>query len=370
MYRNSTHWIPIINSILWAIFLSYLTACYSEAHPVTTSVFLAEFAHFLESAVFCTDHLVISGDFNIHVDVLDDPDAIKLRELLETMGLEQHVTVPTHISKHTLDLIITRHSDKICVSSPWTDYLFSDHMPVHCRLRIEKLPFNETKISFRKVKSIDMNAFKADLLASDLCTDLLSLELDDLVVRYNSTLLSTLGNHAPLLTKSVTKRPTVPWFTREVKAAKNERRKAERKWRRSKMHSDFLVYKAKINQATYIMKSARRDYYTNFIHENSGDQRKLFRSARTLFDTKSELTFQGYNDSNVLANDIGLYFTQKIERIRAGLDTSALGNAKLNRLVSSRHPYLRLLLGWNHLAVYLKTTLKSLSPDQIRSRAL
>ena len=48
---------------------------YSEAHPTTTSVFLAEFSQYLESAVLCTDQLLISGDFNIHVDVTDDSDA-------------------------------------------------------------------------------------------------------------------------------------------------------------------------------------------------------------------------------------------------------------------------------------------------------
>ena len=306
---------------------------YSETHPVTSSVFFTEFAQFLESAVLCTDHLVISGDFNIHMDVPDHSDAIKLRDLLETTGLVQHVTVPTHISMHTLDLIITRHSDRICVSPPWTDYLLSDHMPVYCQLRIEKLKpcFKRTKISYRKMKPIDIDAFKKDLSSSDLCNDLLTLELDDLVVRYNATLLSTVNSHAPLLTKIVTKRPTVPWFTTEVKAAKKECRKAERKWRRSKSPGDFLAYKAKKNQSTNVMKNARKAYFTNFIHENSHDQRKLFRSAKTLFDTKTDLLFQSYSDSNVLANDIGSFFTQKIERIRTEVDTALVEIAEPTR---------------------------------------
>ena len=85
-------------------------APYSEVQPVVTSVFFGEFSDFLESAVFCAshDHLVITGDFNIHMDVMDDVDAIKLRGLLESTGIKQHVTIPTHISKYTLDLIITR----------------------------------------------------------------------------------------------------------------------------------------------------------------------------------------------------------------------------------------------------------------------
>ena len=78
---------------------------YSEAHPVTTSVFLEEFSTFLESAVFCTNHLLITGDFNIHMDVADDPDAIRMRGLLESTGLKQHVNIPTHISGHILDLL-------------------------------------------------------------------------------------------------------------------------------------------------------------------------------------------------------------------------------------------------------------------------
>ena len=70
---------------------------YSAVHPVTTSVFLEEFLEFLESTVFTARHLLITRDFNIHIDVTDDPDALRLHDLLENTGLEQHVTVPTHI---------------------------------------------------------------------------------------------------------------------------------------------------------------------------------------------------------------------------------------------------------------------------------
>jgi endonuclease/exonuclease/phosphatase family metal-dependent hydrolase len=116
---------------------------YSAAHPVITGVFLEEFSEFLESVVFCANHLLITGDFNIHMDMADDADAIKLCELLESVGLQQHVTVPTHISKHTLDLIITRQSDPLGISVPWTDYLFSDHMPVTVSSRSASPPLEK-----------------------------------------------------------------------------------------------------------------------------------------------------------------------------------------------------------------------------------
>ena len=93
---------------------------YSDAHPVTTSVSFEEFSAFLESAVFCPSHLLITGDFNIQMDVEADTDAVRLRELLESTDLKQHVTAPTHISRHTLDVIITRLSDQLDISNVQT----------------------------------------------------------------------------------------------------------------------------------------------------------------------------------------------------------------------------------------------------------
>ena len=151
---------------------------------------------------------------------------------------------------------------------------------------------------------------------------MLSLDLNDLVDCYNRTLSAALEQHAPLICKTVVKRPTVPWFNEEVKSAKKARRRAERKWRRTKLYSDFLIYKSKKNQATFVMKCARKDYYTTFIQENSNDHRKLFKSAKTLFDREIGLNFPEYSDSTVLANDIGDFFVKKIERIRRELDST------------------------------------------------
>ena len=119
----------------------------------------------------------------------DDLDACRFLELLDSVGLDQHVSVPTHISGHTLDLIITRNSDQLLVSSPWTDYLFSDHLPVHCNIQVEKPLLKSKRISFRKLKSIDISSLRDDLSRSDLCSNAIdSLELNDLVTHYDEAL--------------------------------------------------------------------------------------------------------------------------------------------------------------------------------------
>ena len=157
------------------------------------------------------------------MDVADDPDATRMRGLLESTGLKQHVNIPTHLSGHTLDLVITRLSDHLGISTPWADYLFSDHMPVYCKLQVPKPAFKRSKITFQKIKSIDTGALLEELSPTDLCTNLHSYDLDGLVNEYNNTLKVALDCHAPIITKTVTKRPSVPWFNDEVKSAKKKR---------------------------------------------------------------------------------------------------------------------------------------------------
>ena len=90
---------------------------YSERHPVNISVFFEEFADYLESVVVSVDPIIISGDFNIHIDVPDDPCTVKFLSILECLGLKNHVFNPTYESGHALDLFITR---KDCDFQSWT----------------------------------------------------------------------------------------------------------------------------------------------------------------------------------------------------------------------------------------------------------
>lgn len=163
------------------------------------------------------------GDFYIHVDVTNDPDAVRFLELLNSMNLIQHVNIPTHISGHTLDLVITRNSDQLSIYPPWTDHLFSDHLPVHCCVQVDKPTFDKkSQISYRKIKSINIETLQDEISKSELCNNTL-LDLSDLVNCYNDTLSSVLDRHAPVIKKSVTKRPIAPWFNQEIKTAKKRK---------------------------------------------------------------------------------------------------------------------------------------------------
>ena len=173
------------------------------------------------------------------------------------------------------------------------------------------------EINYRQLKAIDMDALRADLRDSDLCTKEFT-NVDEMASCYNSTLQAILNKHAPLKTKTVVNRKRVPWFNSQMKAAIRARRKAERTWRKSKSVHDLSVFKAKKNRATFIMNQARCEYYTSHIQENSSNMRKLFQSTKALLCDAKDISFPS-GDPDRLANEFGSFFVQKIERINSSL---------------------------------------------------
>ena len=75
----------------------------------------------------CRSIILISGDFNFHLDDPSDNDAKTFTDLLETFGFSQHVTAPTHSSRHTLDLLISRSSNDINIHLIQSTFFLSDH---------------------------------------------------------------------------------------------------------------------------------------------------------------------------------------------------------------------------------------------------
>lgn len=116
-------------------------------------------------------------------------------------------------------------------------------------------------------------------------------------------------------------RPVVPWYKEDIDQAKRAHRKAERKWRRTRLPSDFEDYKKKWNYATNLMNKARQEFYTHFVEENSSNQKKLFNAANKLLGERKQLCFPEHINKIVLVNDIGRYFVRKIEHIRTDVDS-------------------------------------------------
>ena len=130
---------------------------------------------------------------------------------------------------------------------------------------------------------------------------------------YNSTLSSPFDKHAPPPLKKVISRQRVTWFNSDIKEAIRARRRAERKWRNTNSQQHLRAFKVARNHTAYLMNSARRDYFSNLIAENSSNQRKLFHTTNSLPFEPTDVSFPDHIPPDDLANNFGNYLVQKIE---------------------------------------------------------
>ena len=211
---------------------------YSSLDPVFASVFFDEFSQFLENVVMCPEV---------------DNDTKKFMDLLETFSLSQHVSGPTHLSGHTLDLIITRLSDDVVLASPKGTFPISDHFIIQCPIGFPWPALSCKELTFCKLKNIDIAKFSADIASSMLCASVNWDNIDALSDCFNMTLTDILDKHAPLKTRITINRPKISWFNDDIKQLKHKRRRLEKKALKTDLPGDWNNYHKVRNQYSALL---------------------------------------------------------------------------------------------------------------------
>ncbi|XP_076118489.1 uncharacterized protein LOC143099278 [Alosa pseudoharengus] len=75
--------------------------------PGPYTEFLEGFSDFLSTLTIQTEKILILGDFNIHMDNVNDCLTIASQSLIDHVGFCQNVNSPTHRDKHTIDLVLS-----------------------------------------------------------------------------------------------------------------------------------------------------------------------------------------------------------------------------------------------------------------------
>ena len=275
----------------------------------------------------------------------DKYNTIRLLELLDSFSLIQYVDSPTHVSGSMLDLVIGRDSDNIVNSVNVEDFL-SDHAAVHCSLNLQKQKHSKREITYRKLKCIDHVKFALDISESDLLQNP-KTNLEDLVNQYNTELSRILDKHAPVCKRTITIRPSKPWYNNEISEAKHYRKQLERKWRKTKSTSDRQLFVAQRLKVTRLIDQAKTDYYGSKITGCADDQKSLFKIVEQLLHNKGPEKFPTHNDSFHLAETFSSFFINKIVKIRDQLDieenSTCLGAAALTNFNNEEPPVCNVL---------------------------
>lgn len=288
----------------------------SQSNLLTPGLFFEEFSSFLEQIITSPGNLLLVGDFNFHVEDIDDILAKRFLSLLKSFNLKQCVSEPTHSSGHILDLVITRSEENIVNNVNVFDPVISDHSAIQLQLTLRKPQFMKKTLTFRNLRSLNCDALKTDISSSSLIRDCDNVDVNTLVDKYDKILRQIIDSHAPVKHRTVTLRPKAPWYTSEIDEQKRIRRSLERKWRSSRLESDRNQYKNQCNLVNNLIHNSKSAHYTQLIKDGASDQKTLFKTVSRLLHKNAPICYPSSPDTRILANSFADFFTDKVEKIQ------------------------------------------------------
>ncbi|KAI5607668.1 hypothetical protein C0J50_6988, partial [Silurus asotus] len=284
--------------------------------PGAYAEFLQEFASFLTDLLLNFDKVLLVGDFNIHVDDVNDALGLSFVDLLNSFGVKQNITGPTHRFNHTLDLVISHGADVTDIDIlPQSDDI-TDHYLILFTLPVEQI--SRVAPRYRLGRTIVQNTkdrFINNLpdLSQFLTKPITANNLDEITNNIDLILTSTLDTVAPIRLKKVREQAPAPWYNSHTHALKRAARILERKWRKTKLEVFRIAYKDSMLSYRRALKAARAEHLSKLIENNKNNPRFLFSTVAKL------TTNQGSENcvpSQFSSEDFMIFFTEKIENIR------------------------------------------------------
>ena len=132
---------------------------------------------------------------------------------------------------------------------------------------------------------------------------------------YNRILREKADEFAPIKTKEIKIKPNAPWFDSEYKTLRRKRRKAEKKYKKTKTLQDKNEYIKLRKETTEMAKSKKISSIAQKIEK--GTSRSLYQVVNNLTDSRKASVLPSAKSDEELANSFLDFFNQKIEQIRS-----------------------------------------------------
>ena len=107
-------------------------------------------------------NLMLMGDLNIHIYNRADRGTVTFVDFLDSLGLVNHTQFPTHVSGHTLDLIITQE-DSNDILTVARGHMLSDHHFIDVKQKSVSETVEYKMVTYCKLKNISPQDFSNDI---------------------------------------------------------------------------------------------------------------------------------------------------------------------------------------------------------------
>ena len=310
--------------------VTHLALVYRPGHPGTDRRFMDEFSMFVEGFSHKSGKLLICGDFNYWVDdPPQKPFSTEFVELVDVNNFVNHITLPTHISGHTLDLLLSPVGSSYIkdVDVCPIDFRVSDHALILFRLDFPAPSSYVKMITYRSYCNLNHDMIGEEIESSLCANNSVGLGASDLVRYYNDFFRSLVDRYCPERTKRLIVRDDSPWYDSSIASLRRQRRHAERTWRRLRTEESRLQYVMARRAVVSRVLTCKVDYYRNQVASCRGDQKKLFTVLNNLLGRKAVAVMPSSPAGFELASAFADFFDTKISHIRAKLDESSLSGS-------------------------------------------
>ena len=144
-------------------------------------------------------------------------------------------------------------------------------------------------VNFHNLKSIDNVKFCSDIKES--WDKINTNEFQHKISSFNELTRKIVLTHAPQKNKRVKLVPRAPWFDAEYKTSRQNRRIAEKKYKRTGVpqHKADVINLRKVT--TNLAFTKKQQYFTEKIEQSNGNSKALFNCLNTRVNGKKETFF-------------------------------------------------------------------------------
>ena len=302
---------------------THIYIVYRPGHPGMDRAFMEEFGSFLDSLLEVGGKILICGDFNYWIDdPLSKPFSAEFVELLNLGNFDNFVSFPTHLSGHTLDLILAPSGcDYVKQVEPLPiDSNLSDHALIFFDLELRRPQAIKKSITFRRYHNVDQGSIVNDIEHTLNSADTTSLTAEGLTVLYNEFFHSIEEKYMPLITKEILEKADAPWYDQSVAVLRRQRRAAERRWRRLRSDASRQEYVAARRAVGDQVLLRRTEHYGESIASCRGNPKQLFHVLNGILGRNSPMVIPSSVSNSQLASEFAQFFQSKVARIRVRLD--------------------------------------------------
>ena len=298
----------------------------TSVNKLKVSKFWEEWSEMMSGYAASHKEVIIVGDLNFHLDNKEDRKAKRLTSILEGFGFHQHITLPTRVSGHTVDVLITKKESSVICATDVHDpalpndegFTIKDHFAISCTLSIRKPKPAVKEVKTRNFLQMDLAAFGEDLKKEiqTLSSKVSELGLDDMVNGYNDVISKLLEKYAPTKEKKICLRSSNKWYSEELKSEKRLKRRLERKWMNSRLTIHHAMYRVQCAKYNKLLCKTHVTYNSNKVIDCQGDQKKLFQLCKRLMGMQKPQSFPTAVSDLALANEMNLFFHDQVKKIQ------------------------------------------------------